>query len=55
MAPTSSSTKVDPYFVEGVSIGGGDYAGQFNRSNFTRSLPQTKANLFGNLGARRSQ
>lgn len=41
--------QVDSYFVEGVSIGGGDYAGQFNRSNFTRSLPQTKANLFGNL------
>jgi iron complex outermembrane recepter protein len=41
--------QVDPYFVEGVAIGGGDYAGQFNRSNFTRSLPQTKANLFANL------
>ncbi|WP_084420435.1 TonB-dependent receptor domain-containing protein [Henriciella litoralis] len=44
---------VDPYFVEGVPIGGGDYAGQFNRSNFTRSMPQFKANAFVNysLGA----
>ncbi|MEQ9505356.1 MAG: TonB-dependent receptor [Hyphomonas sp.] len=41
--------EVDAYIVEGVSIGGGDYAGQFNRSNFTRSLPQLKANIFGNL------
>ncbi len=40
---------VAPYFVEGVAIGGGDYVGQFNRSNFTRSLPQFKANLFANL------
>ena len=39
---------VDPYFVEGVSIGGGDYAGQFNRSNFNRSMPQFKANVFAN-------
>ena len=39
---------VDPYFVEGVSIGGGDYVGQFNRSNFTRSMPQWKANLYAN-------
>ncbi len=45
--------EVDPYFVEGVAIGGGDYAGQFNRSNFTRSLPQLKLNAFANyaLGA----
>ena len=40
--------KVAPYFVEGVSIGGGDYVGQFNRSNFTRSMPQWKANVFAN-------
>jgi iron complex outermembrane recepter protein len=40
--------KVDPYFVEGLPIGGGDYVGQFNRSNFTRSMPQWKANLFAN-------
>ncbi|MEZ6011681.1 MAG: TonB-dependent receptor [Hyphomonas sp.] len=40
--------KVDPYFVEGLPIGGGDYVGQFNRTNFTRSMPQWKANLFAN-------
>ena len=40
--------KVDPYFVEGLPIGGGDYVGQFNRGNFTRSMPQWKANLFAN-------
>jgi outer membrane receptor protein involved in Fe transport len=40
---------VDPYFVEGVAIGGGDYVDQFNRSNFTRSMPQWKANLFANV------
>jgi outer membrane receptor protein involved in Fe transport len=34
--------------VEGLAIGGGDYVGQFNRSNFTRSMPQWKANLFAN-------
>ena len=39
---------VDPYFVEGLPIGGGDYVGQFNRSNFTRSMPQWKANVFAN-------
>lgn len=39
---------VAPYFVEGISIGGGDYVGQFNRSNFTRSMPQWKANVFAN-------
>ena len=39
---------VDPYVVEGISIGGGDYVGQFNRSNFTRSMPQWKANVFAN-------
>ena len=41
---------VDPYFVEGLAIGGGDYVGQFNRGNFTRSMPQWKANLFANYG-----
>lgn len=41
---------VDPYFVEGLAIGGGDYVGQFNRSNFTRSMPQWKSNLFANYG-----
>ncbi len=40
--------QVDPYFVEGVAIGGGDYVGQFNRGNFNRSMPQWKANLFAN-------
>lgn len=40
---------VAPYFIEGISIGGGDYVGQFNRSNFTRSMPQWKANVFANL------
>ncbi|MEH6487205.1 TonB-dependent receptor plug domain-containing protein [Hyphomonas oceanitis] len=40
--------QVDPYFVEGLPIGGGDYVGQFNRGNFTRSMPQWKANLFAN-------
>ena len=40
--------EVDPYFVEGLGIGGGDYVGQFNRSNFTRSMPQWKANVFAN-------
>jgi outer membrane receptor protein involved in Fe transport len=40
--------KVDPYFVEGLPIGGGDYVGQFNRGNFNRSMPQWKANLFAN-------
>ncbi|MBI1399982.1 MAG: TonB-dependent receptor [Hyphomonas sp.] len=39
---------VDPYIVEGLAIGGGDYVGQFNRSNFTRSMPQWKANVFAN-------
>lgn len=39
---------VDPYFVEGVSLSVGDVVGQFNRSNFVRSLPQLKANAFAN-------
>jgi outer membrane receptor protein involved in Fe transport len=40
---------VSDFFIEGVLIPGGDRVGQFNRSNFSRSLPQWKANLFGNL------
>ncbi len=39
---------VDDFFIEGVIIPGGDRVGQFNRANFSRSLPQWKANLFGN-------
>ncbi|MEM9571037.1 MAG: TonB-dependent receptor [Pseudomonadota bacterium] len=39
---------VDPYQVEGVSLSVGDVVGQFNRSNFVRSLPQLKANAFAN-------
>jgi len=44
---------VDDFEIEGVSIPGGDRVGQFNRSNFSRSLPQWKANVFANyaLGA----
>ena len=30
-------------------IAGGDRVGQFNRSNFSRSLPQWKANIFANF------
>ena len=39
---------VDDFDIEGVVIPGGDRVGQFNRSNFSRSLPQWKANLFAN-------
>ena len=39
---------VDDFDIEGVMIAGGDRVGQFNRSNFSRSLPQLKANIFGN-------
>ncbi|MBR9808532.1 MAG: TonB-dependent receptor [Alphaproteobacteria bacterium] len=39
---------VDDFDIEGVMIPGGDRVGQFNRSNFSRSLPQWKANLFAN-------
>ena len=39
---------VDDFEIEGVMIAGGDRVGQFNRSNFSRSLPQLKANIFGN-------
>ncbi|RAN37599.1 hypothetical protein HY11_08925 [Hyphomonas pacifica] len=39
---------VDDFEIEGIVIPGGDRVGQFNRSNFSRSLPQWKANLFAN-------
>ncbi|MEL6726399.1 MAG: TonB-dependent receptor [Pseudomonadota bacterium] len=34
--------------IDGVTIAGGDRVDQFNRSNFSRSLPQWKANLTAN-------
>ena len=34
--------------IEGVTIAGGDRVDQFNRSNFSRSLPQWKANITAN-------
>jgi outer membrane receptor protein involved in Fe transport len=34
--------------IEGVTIAGGDRVDQFNRSNFSRSLPQWKANVTAN-------
>jgi len=40
---------VDDFEIEGVSIAGGDRVGQFNRSNFSRSLPQWKGNFYGNF------
>nr|WP_321360418.1 TonB-dependent receptor [uncultured Hyphomonas sp.] len=40
---------VADFAIEGVTIPGGDRVGQFNRSNFSRSLPQWKGNLFANL------
>jgi len=40
--------EVDPYQVEGVSLSVGDVVGQFNRSNFVRSLPDLKLNAFAN-------
>lgn len=40
--------EVDDFLIEDRTIAGGDYSGQFNRSNFTRSMPQWKANLFAN-------
>jgi len=40
---------VADFAIEGVIIPGGDRVGQFNRSNFSRSLPQWKGNLFANL------
>jgi outer membrane receptor protein involved in Fe transport len=39
---------VDDFEIEGVAIPGGDRVGQFNRSNFSRSLPRWKANLSAN-------
>ena len=39
---------VDDFQIEDVIIPGGDRVGQFNRSNFSRSLPQWKANLSAN-------
>lgn len=41
--------EVDDFFIEGVLIPGGDRVDQFNRSNFSRSLPQWKANVFANF------
>ena len=40
---------VGDFDIEGTVIRGNDRVGQFNRSNFSRSLPQWKANIFGNL------
>lgn len=40
--------EVGDFLIEDVVIEGGDRAGQFNRSNFSRSLPQFQANLFAN-------
>ena len=40
--------EVGDFLVEDRTITGGDVVGQFNRSNFLRSLPQWKANLFAN-------
>mgnify|MGYP000035020303 CR=1 FL=1 len=40
---------VADFDIEGVIIPGGDRVGQFNRSNFSRSLPQWKGNLFANM------
>ncbi|HBF90056.1 MAG TPA: TonB-dependent receptor, partial [Hyphomonas atlantica] len=42
---------VDDFEIEGVVIPGGDRVDQFNRSNFSRSLPSWKANVFANLSA----
>ena len=39
---------VADFVIEGVTIEGGDRVGQFNRSNFSRSLPQWKANVSAN-------
>ena len=41
---------VDAYQVEGVSLSVGDVVGQFNRSNFVRSLPELKLNAYSELG-----
>ena len=39
---------VDDFAIEDVIIPGGDRVGQFNRSNFSRSLPQWKASISAN-------
>lgn len=39
---------VADFQIEGTTIAGGDRVGQFNRSNFSRSLPEYKANLTAN-------
>lgn len=39
---------VADFSIEGVNIPGGERVGQFNRSNFSRSLPRWKANFFLN-------
>ncbi len=39
---------VDDFLIEGVVVPGGDRVGQFNRSNFSRSLPQWKGDIFAN-------
>jgi outer membrane receptor protein involved in Fe transport len=40
--------EVDDFDIEGALIPGGDRVDQFNRSNFSRSLPQIKANAHVN-------
>jgi outer membrane receptor protein involved in Fe transport len=40
--------EVSDFDIDGVSIPGGDRVGQFNRSNFSRSMPQWKANFMAN-------
>ena len=39
---------VGDFEVEGTTLAGSDRVGQFNRSNFSRSLPQWKANVTAN-------
>lgn len=39
---------VDDFLIEDVVVAGGDRVGQFNRSNFSRSMPQLKASIFAN-------
>ncbi|WP_300375434.1 TonB-dependent receptor [Henriciella sp.] len=39
---------VSDFEIEGTNIPGGDRVSQFNRSNFSRSLPQWKANFTAN-------
>ncbi|MEL7040250.1 MAG: TonB-dependent receptor [Pseudomonadota bacterium] len=40
---------VDDFDIEGVVIEGGDRVNQFNRSNFSRSLPQLQGSAYANL------